>query len=567
MRRSRLWMSVLMALAVGPLSLLTAPVVARAEVDVYTTPGNHTINGREWRTACEPYSQTRRCRTEIKATQVTQTGGRFVSRMGWTFNNLTYVASPRTLWKGNPLAGNGVVGGAVAWTTPDGRKWRTECDTAATGRGGCRSYVEARIIEAHRTSAGTTAHRWATQWVFNNIVRFSSDSESGPVTYPSAPPMTSAPAFLKGRRHFTLGVVVTQANSGAQARGMGRLSNIELDPGGRLGTFRESHWSYNFDTIAETDWAMYRTSIPNPPKGCTSSRNEVADRTLLKLPQLPGGNCDVRTARTFVGAPTVRSGTYEAIGGRDGNRIRLYWNNSPVTETYFDATANGQTFSELRLTTQTHPSAVSAIGFMFGSTKPRGAGRSLSPELTKPQWGPPRSVDPAQVPQSLFPYNAGGADKTLWTQSVGGPKLSAVRQAFKFQDYTASGNGCIVTPPAVRGRVVNGWHSYMCPLPSDGKMVWHHMVSSLVAEAHGLCPAYVQGTSMTEHMKRCQAASPSTVNFSLPARPGGHVYEALQVIDDNNNLAGMVGLESSLYSHKASSHSQLGLFAALAPGN
>lgn len=563
MRRSRLVGSMLVALVAVAMMLSAAPMVARAEADIYTTPGTHNVNGREWRTACEPYSRTTRCRTEIKATQVTQVGGRFVSTMGWTFNNLTYVASPRTLWKGNPLAGNGAVGGTVAWTAQDGRRWRTECDTAATGRGGCRSYIEASVIAAFTTSKGATAYRWRTTWVFNNIVRFTPDSAVTPLKYPTAAPMTSAPNFLQGRRHFTLGTVVTQTNAGTEARGMGRLSNIELDPGGRLGTFRESHWSYTFDTVAEKDWAMYRTSIPKPPKGCRSSNNEAADRTLLKLPALPTGNCDVRTARTFLGAPTVRTGTYEAIVGRDGNRIRLYWNNSSVTETYFDATPRGQSFSELRLTTQTHPNAVSAIGFMFGSTRPRGPGRPLTPELTKPQWQPPHSVDPAHVSQAIFPYNAGGADKTLWTQSVGGSKLSAARQAFKFQDYTASSNGCIVTPPEVRGRLVNGWHSYMCPLASDGKMVWHHMVSSLVAEAHGLCPAYVKGTSMAEHMKRCEAASPATVNHSLPARPGGHVYEALQVIDDNNNLAGMVGLESSLYSHKASSHSQLSLFAAL----
>lgn len=563
--RSHRWMtSLLAALVLVPLMVVTTPPDARAEVDVYTTPGVHTVNGRQWRTSCEPYSQTSRCRTEINATQVTQVGGRFVARMGWTFNNLTYVASPRSLWRNNPLAGNGDIGGAVAWTSRDGRHWRTECDTATTGRGGCRSYIQARIIEAYRTSRNATAYRWTTTWVFNNLVRFTADT---PIVYPSAPPMTSAPAFLRGRRHFTLGTVITQANLGTQARGVGRLSNIELDPGGRVGTFKESFWSYDFDTVQEKDWGMYRSSIPRPPTGCKSSSNEVAHRKLLGLPALPSGNCDVRTARTFLGAPTIRSGTYEAIAGKDGNRLRLYWNNSAVTETYFDATPQGQPFSELRLTRQTHPSAVNAIGFMFGSTTPRSAGRSLAPELTRPQWGPPRSVDPAAVPQSLFPYNAGGADKTLWSQSVGSAKLTAARQAFKFQDYTASGNGCIVTPPAVRGRVTNGWHSYLCPLPSDGKMVWHHMVSSLVAEAHGLCPEYVPGRSMSEHMKRCQAASPATVNYSLPARPGGHVYEALQVIDDNNNLAGIIGLESSLYSHKPSSHSQLSLFAALSPRN
>lgn len=137
----------------------------KAPVDVYTTPGTHHVNGRDWRTTCEPYSQTTRCETMIKATQVTQVNGRFVSKMDWTFNNLTYKESPRALWKGNPLGEN------KSWTAADGRKWRTECDTAATGRNGCRTYTQSRVIEAYQ-SGGKWNYRWATKWVFNNIVRF-----------------------------------------------------------------------------------------------------------------------------------------------------------------------------------------------------------------------------------------------------------------------------------------------------------------------------------------------------------------------------------------------------------
>ncbi|MCC2593987.1 hypothetical protein LKO27_11275 [Tessaracoccus sp. OS52] len=549
------------------MTVLAAPLMlvagqAEAEVDVYVTPGEHTVNGRLWNTACEPYSQTTRCRTEIQATQVTQVNGRFVQKTGWVFNNLTYAASARSLWNTNPLAANGVDGGKVAWTATDGRKWRTECDTAVTGRNGCRSYIEARVVESYTTSSGSRGFRWVTKWVFNNMVRFTPGSGT-PVTYPTAAPMKSAPAFLQGRRHFTLGNLITQTNAGAQAKGIGRLSNIELDPGGRLGTFRESYWAYTFDMAVEKDYAQFRAPIPDPPTGCLSSKQDSSDRSLLSLPQLPAGDCDVRTARTFLGKPTVRTGTYGAIPGSDGNRIKLYWNNSPITETYINVTPQGQSFSELRLTGHSHPNAVNAIGFMFGSTSPRGTGRSLAPEISRLPWKPPNSVDPAQVSQSLFPFNAGGADKTLWTQTVGSPAVLSSRQSFRFQDYIATGGGCIVTPPAVRGRVAYGWHSYMCPLPSEGKMVWHHMVSSLVAEGHGLCPAYVAGTSLVEHRKRCEAASPATVSYSLPARAGGHVYEALQVVDDANRLVAIVGLESSLYSHKASSQSQLGLFATI----
>ena len=73
---------------------------------------------------------------------------------GWAFNNLTYLPSPRSLWANNPLGGYGKVGNKSNWTS-GGRQWRVECDTAATGRGGCRSYIKI-----------------GNQWVFNNIVRF-----------------------------------------------------------------------------------------------------------------------------------------------------------------------------------------------------------------------------------------------------------------------------------------------------------------------------------------------------------------------------------------------------------
>jgi len=77
MRLFRLFLPVVLAV---PLALSSGPAQA---VDVYTTPGTHSVNGREWRTTCEPYSQTRRCRTEIKATQVSEISGRFVSKTDW----------------------------------------------------------------------------------------------------------------------------------------------------------------------------------------------------------------------------------------------------------------------------------------------------------------------------------------------------------------------------------------------------------------------------------------------------------------------------------------------------
>lgn len=140
-------------------------------VDVYITPGYHNVNGRQWHTTCQPYSQTERCTTNIHATVVTYSNGRFRATNDWTFNNLTYKASPRSLWAKNPLGAYGVVGGSTSWNS-EGRQWRTECDTSTTGRGGCRSYVTARVIEAYRSGSGYR-YRWVTKEVFNNMVRFS----------------------------------------------------------------------------------------------------------------------------------------------------------------------------------------------------------------------------------------------------------------------------------------------------------------------------------------------------------------------------------------------------------
>lgn len=135
--------------------------------DLYTTPGFHKVNGRWWHTACEPYSQTIRCRTEIWATQVTVGGGRFVSKTGWHFNNLTYLPfMSRAQWAANPLGHDG------QWTAADGRKWRTECDTPVSGRNGCRSFAWAAFVSSAEQADGTWAHSNEQGWVFNNIVRF-----------------------------------------------------------------------------------------------------------------------------------------------------------------------------------------------------------------------------------------------------------------------------------------------------------------------------------------------------------------------------------------------------------
>ncbi|MBB1510727.1 bifunctional UDP-sugar hydrolase/5'-nucleotidase [Tessaracoccus sp. MC1756] len=132
----------------------------------YTLPGEHNLNGRLWRTTCEPYSQTERCRTEIWASTIKIVDGKFVQTNGWAFNNLTYLPAKRSLWGNNPLANTG------SWTATDGRQWKTECGTAATGRDGCRSYAMATVYKAVAGEKSGYVFSQSNEWVFNNIVMF-----------------------------------------------------------------------------------------------------------------------------------------------------------------------------------------------------------------------------------------------------------------------------------------------------------------------------------------------------------------------------------------------------------
>ena len=136
-------------------------------LNVYTTPGFHFLNGRHWYTSCDAYSITQRCRTEIWATQIRVIDGAYTKVNGWVFNNLTYLPSPRSVWQGNPL------GYTNSWTGSNGRAWRTECDTAVSGRNGCRTYVSSTVVEERRTPNGNVTYAVVEKMVFNNIVMFS----------------------------------------------------------------------------------------------------------------------------------------------------------------------------------------------------------------------------------------------------------------------------------------------------------------------------------------------------------------------------------------------------------
>lgn len=140
-------------------------VTSLVTFNLYTTPGEHLVNDRRWRTTCEKYSQTLRCRTDIVATQVVEVDGRWTQRTGWVFNNLTYLPLPSThTWAGNPLAHNG------EWTDGAGRQWRTDCNPETVGQNTCRTYITAHVTQAHARRGGGWDYVTSKVWVFNNML-------------------------------------------------------------------------------------------------------------------------------------------------------------------------------------------------------------------------------------------------------------------------------------------------------------------------------------------------------------------------------------------------------------
>lgn len=203
--------------AAGFVTTAPAPQAA-ANVDVYTTPGNHTVNGRQWRTSCEKYTSTiDRCRAEIWATQITIRGGKYVQENGFVFNNLTYKASPRAQWGNNPLANTG------QWTSADGRQWKTSCGDSWTGPNGCRSFIMTTVISsAINEKTGNRDYFQYQDWVFNNVVQFTAGG-AAPAPKPSTsvkPPATSVPG---GNSNATLGVNAAKVRQYASASCSGTI--------------------------------------------------------------------------------------------------------------------------------------------------------------------------------------------------------------------------------------------------------------------------------------------------------------------------------------------------------
>ncbi|GAA4893659.1 hypothetical protein GCM10025789_08560 [Tessaracoccus lubricantis] len=257
--------------------LVTQPSQAADTTDVYTTPGGHIQNGRLWITDCEMYSSTVvRCTTQIWSTQVVYRDGRFVNDTDWHFNNLTYLPSPRANWAGNPLATTGTFHSA-------GHDWRTECDTPATGRGACRSYIETNFIAKEGNS-----YVRKTGFVFNNLVRFSGGTVA---------PVTTIPAHVLDQSKLTVD-------------GLGPLTFAPYTSQAYTDTYR------NFLRLGYV--------VPSPTEDCEAFRNgpELVDRgiSVVDLADVAVREPGIETAEGAEVGMTIAQ--IKAIYGSDFMQVR-----------------------------------------------------------------------------------------------------------------------------------------------------------------------------------------------------------------------------------------------------
>lgn len=199
-------------------AMASGVLVAHADStpSVYNTPGGQISDGRLWNTTCEKYSSNVvRCRAEIWATTVQYRNGKYERVKGWTFNNLSYLPSSRALWARNDLGRTN-----NRWVS-DARTWRTECDTPATGRGGCRSYIWTKRVREIKQGSGW---RYVNEsaWVFNNLVLFSSKS---------IPAVKQVPAWIIDQSRLDVtGLTGTPIQVGASMKDLETLGYFKYEP-------------------------------------------------------------------------------------------------------------------------------------------------------------------------------------------------------------------------------------------------------------------------------------------------------------------------------------------------
>lgn len=226
-------LTALAATAIVASSSVAAPAPAQADVNVYTTPGRHTVAGRQWSTTCSQYdANITRCRAEIKS------GGK------WVFNNLTYLAADRAVWFDNPLARPGHF-------TSAGREWLTSCNDDWTGKSACRSFIK---------NGG--------KWVFNNLVYFTPGTADYPrFTLNKTTGSLSATA-TPSTRFWAMGDIPLYRNpTGGAAKGTLAKGAATIGTSREIGERSEVFHNGGFAWVPT--YALLTEGV-EPPKGSTS---------------------------------------------------------------------------------------------------------------------------------------------------------------------------------------------------------------------------------------------------------------------------------------------------------
>ncbi|MDO4784795.1 MAG: hypothetical protein Q3997_06905 [Propionibacteriaceae bacterium] len=138
---------------------------------VYTTAGKHTVDGRTWRTTCKKDSPAQRCRTEVWGNSASASPQRLTSKQRWIFHTETYLPADRSAWKDNPLGGNGETGYSKQWKKGK-RQFKTECDTATSGKNACRTYVQINPLKPVSDTRRLVVDNVPSDWALHSIVLF-----------------------------------------------------------------------------------------------------------------------------------------------------------------------------------------------------------------------------------------------------------------------------------------------------------------------------------------------------------------------------------------------------------
>lgn len=273
---------------------------------------------------------------------------------------------------------------------------------------------------------------------------------------------------------------------------------------GRLG-----EWTFNASTgtVSERYWAWNQEMAPVTED--LDLNREIAAYTY----GCPMGACPVYTPKGFKGAGATRTGTFT----NNGSLVTVTWPTG-IKETYqivdHPATGGKGAYAELKITSHTYAGVSQVQSRAFGSTRPFSQG-----------------AVPSGMSAWRSALNPTGLAANLWSQNWNAV-TDYKSQAFRWND---SVNGYVkcASSDCVVNHTRTTWHSYLYFFGSATRKVsWYNMVNSMVGDS-----------------------------ACVPANLGGHNWAMLQVIDDNGNFRGLVGIEASLYSRNHGSSIISGIWA------